>query len=125
MSKVIELSEYKKNHEEGFVKYFQEGGWERGFKFKGDWHGPYESLGILKKFNSTYHCRGFYKEGLRSGQWEMIVTSHDIKKPNMVKSGRFVEDLEEGEWINIFENGKKKVIEVFKNGELIEDPFDS
>ena len=27
MSKVIELSEYKKNHEEGFVKYFQEGEW--------------------------------------------------------------------------------------------------
>jgi antitoxin component YwqK of YwqJK toxin-antitoxin module len=121
MGKVIELSEFKKNHEQGFKKYLHKGGWERGFRFKGNWHGPYESLGILKKSNSTYHCRGFYKEGLRSGQWEMIVTFHNIEKPNMVKSGMFVDDLKEGEWINIFENGKKKVIEVFKNGERIEE----
>ena len=116
--KVIRL----KDHFTGHKNYLHDTGWERGYKLKGQWHGVYESMGIIREGKVYYHSRGFYENGIKSGKWLIIYGWFDKRLPTKAQSGLYVDGKKSGKWSN-YEYGSNKIETNYTNGrqEVLDD----
>ena len=114
MAEVIDIR-FKK---EGLVKLIHSSGWERGFKSKGDWEGPYQSMGLLPNTNVTYFAKGMHKQGMRVGVWEVTFIPHNREIPLSIMLGKYLNNERHGEWI-IRKSGKPIEKYIYENGEVI------